>query len=100
MHDKQTVAVLVMYALEFEYQLALGHSDSNSTLAQDVMQTHVCAQNFGHLYRFEEIDSDRGRWLSQCVRIACMILLGARIALLCTIYLQQSQLYPLSYFDW
>jgi hypothetical protein len=58
MHDKQTVAVLVMCALEFEYQLALGlgNSDSNSTLAQVVLQTHVCGRNFGHLYRFEEIE--------------------------------------------
>ncbi len=54
----QTVAVLVMCALEFENQLALGlgNSDSSSTLAQEVMRTHVCARNFGHLYRFEEIE--------------------------------------------
>ncbi len=58
MHDTQTVAVLVMCALEFENQLALGlsNSDSSSTLAQEVMQTHVCARNFGHRYRFEEIE--------------------------------------------
>ncbi len=57
MHDTQTVAVLVMCALEFENQLALGlgNSDSISTLAQEVMRTHVCARNFGYLYRFEEI---------------------------------------------
>ncbi len=61
MHDTQTVAVLVMCALqvEFEYQLALGlgDSDSSSTLAQEVMLTHVCARNIGHLYLFKEIDS-------------------------------------------
>jgi hypothetical protein len=58
MHDTQTVAVLVMCALEFENQLALGlgNSDSRSTLAQEVMRTHVCARNFGLLYRFEEIE--------------------------------------------
>jgi hypothetical protein len=58
MHDKHTVAVLVMCALEFEYQLALGlgNSDSSSTLAQEVMQTHVCARTFEHHYRFEEIE--------------------------------------------
>ena len=58
MHDTQTVAVLVMCALEFENQLALGlgNSDSSSTLAQEVMRTHVCARNFGLLYRFEEIE--------------------------------------------
>jgi hypothetical protein len=58
MHDTQTVAVLVMCALEFENQaaLGLGNSDSSSTLAQEVMRTHVCARNFGHLYRFEEIE--------------------------------------------
>jgi hypothetical protein len=54
MHDTKTVAVqvLVMCAVEFEYQLALGlgNSDSSSTLAhwQEVMLTHVCAQNFGN----------------------------------------------------
>ncbi len=43
MHDTQTVAVLVMCALDFENQLALGlgNSDSRSTLAQEVMLTHV-----------------------------------------------------------
>jgi hypothetical protein len=48
MHDTQTVAVLVTCALEFENQLALGlgNSDSSSTLAQEVMRTHVCARNF------------------------------------------------------
>ncbi len=53
MHDTQTVAVR---ALEFEYQLALGlgYSDSSSTLAQEVMQTNVCARNFGHHYWLEE----------------------------------------------
>jgi hypothetical protein len=58
MHDTQTVAVLVMCALEFENQLALGLgiSDSSSTLAQEVIQTHASARNFGHLYRFEEIE--------------------------------------------
>ncbi len=58
MHDTQTVAVLVMCALEFENQVALGlgNSDSRSTLAQEVMRTHVCARNFGHHYRFEEIE--------------------------------------------
>jgi hypothetical protein len=58
MHDTQTVAVLVMCALEFENQLALGlgNSESRSTLAQEVMQTHVCARNFGLHYRFEEIE--------------------------------------------
>jgi hypothetical protein len=58
MHDMQTVAVLVMCALEFENQLALGlgNSDSSSTMAQEVMLTHVCARNFGHHYRFEEIE--------------------------------------------
>jgi hypothetical protein len=58
MHDTQTVAVLVMCALEFEYQLAfgLGNSDSSSTLAQEVMWTHACARNFVHLYLFEEIE--------------------------------------------
>ncbi len=59
MHDTQTVAVLVMCALEFEYQLALGlgNSNSSSTLAQEVIiQTYVCARNFGHHYRFEEIE--------------------------------------------
>ncbi len=46
-----------MCALDFEYQLALGlgNSDSSSTLAQEVMQTHVCTRNFGHNYRLEEI---------------------------------------------
>jgi hypothetical protein len=58
MQDMQVVAILVMCALEFEYQLALGlcNSDSSSTLAQEVMQTHVCAQNFGYLHWFEEIE--------------------------------------------
>ncbi len=58
MHDTQTVTVLVMCALEFENQLALGlgNSDSSSTLAQEVMRTHVCARNFGHHYQFEEIE--------------------------------------------
>ncbi len=58
MHDTQTVAVLVMCALEFENQLALGldNSDSCSTLAQEVMRTHVCARNFGHHYQFKEIE--------------------------------------------
>ncbi len=58
MHDTQTVAVLVICALEFESQLALGlgNSDSSSTLAQEVMRTHVCARNFGRLYRFKEIE--------------------------------------------
>ncbi len=61
MHDTQTVAVLVMCALEFENQLALvlSNSDSRSTLAQEVMRTHVCARNFGLRYhhdRFEEIE--------------------------------------------
>ncbi len=43
MHDTQMVAVLGMCALEFENQLALGlgNSDSSSTLAQEVMQTHM-----------------------------------------------------------
>jgi hypothetical protein len=55
MHDKQTVAVLLMCALEFEYQLALGqvglcNSDSSSTLAHEVMLTHAHARNFGHHY--------------------------------------------------
>ncbi len=56
MHDMQTVAVLVICALEFEYQLALGigNSDSISTLAQEGLRTHVCARNFGHLLWFEE----------------------------------------------
>ncbi len=58
MHDTQTVAFLVMWALECEYQLALGlgNSDSSSTMAQEVILTHVCARNFGHLYRFEETE--------------------------------------------
>ncbi len=58
MHDTQTVTVLVMCALEFENQIALGlgNSDSRSTLAQEVMRTHVCARDFGLLYRFEEIE--------------------------------------------
>ncbi len=58
MHDTQTVAVLVMCALEFEYQLALGlgNSESSSTLAQGIMRTHVCARTFGHPNRFEEIE--------------------------------------------
>jgi hypothetical protein len=58
MHATQTVAVLVMCAVEFEYQLALGlgNSDSSSTLAQEVMRTHVRTRNFGHLYRSEEIE--------------------------------------------
>jgi hypothetical protein len=34
----------------------LYNSDSCSTLAQEVMLTHVCAQNFGHLYWFGEIE--------------------------------------------
>ncbi len=40
MHDTQTVAIRVMCALEFEYQLALGlgNSDSSSTTAQKVLQ--------------------------------------------------------------
>ncbi len=58
MHHTQTVDVLVMCALEFEYQLALGlgNSDSSSTLAQEVLRTHVCARNFRHLYLFKEIE--------------------------------------------
>ncbi len=58
MHDTQQVAVPVKCALEFEYQLALGlgDSDTSSTLAQEVMLTHVCALNFGHIYLFEEIE--------------------------------------------
>jgi hypothetical protein len=58
MQDTQTGAVLVMCALEFEYQLVLGLciSDSSSKLAQEVMQTHACARNFGHHYRLEEIE--------------------------------------------
>ena len=58
LHDAQTVAVLVMFTLEFESHLALGlgNSDSRSTLARRVMRTHVCARNFGHLYRYEEIE--------------------------------------------
>jgi hypothetical protein len=58
MYDTQTVAVLVMHTLEFEYQLALGlgNSDSSSTLAQEVMQTHVFERNFGHYCRLEEIE--------------------------------------------
>jgi hypothetical protein len=58
MHDTQTVSVLVICALEFEYHLALGlgNSDSSFTLAQEVMLTHVCARNFGHNYWFEEIE--------------------------------------------
>ncbi len=58
MHDTQTVAVFVMCAFEFEYQLVLGlgNSDSSSTLAQEVMLTHVFARNFGHLYQFKEIE--------------------------------------------
>jgi hypothetical protein len=79
MHDMQTVAVLVMCALEFEYQLALGlgNSDSSSTmstLAQEVMRTHLCARK---LWTSLSVRRDRGRQLSQCVRIACTILLGA-----------------------
>jgi hypothetical protein len=56
--DTQTVAVLVMCALEFEYELALGlcNSDSRATLAQEVMLTHVCAQEFGLHYWLEEIE--------------------------------------------
>jgi hypothetical protein len=52
------MAALVMCALEFENQLALGlgNSDSSSTLAQEVMQTHLCARNFGHHNRFKEIE--------------------------------------------
>jgi hypothetical protein len=47
-----------MCALEFENQLALGlgNSDSSFTLAQEVMLTHVYAQNFVHHYRFKEIE--------------------------------------------
>ncbi len=58
MHYSQTVAVLVMCALKFEHQLALGlgNSDFRSTLAQEVMLTHVCARNFEHLYLFGEIE--------------------------------------------
>ncbi len=57
MHYSQTVAVLVMCALKFEHQLALGlgNFDSRSTLAQEVMWTHVCARNFEHLW-FEKIE--------------------------------------------
>ncbi len=42
MHDTQTVAVLVLCALEFENQLVLGlgNSDSSSTLAQEDMYVH------------------------------------------------------------
>ncbi len=36
--------------------LGLGNSDSRSTLAQKVMQTHVCARNFGDHYCLEEIE--------------------------------------------
>jgi hypothetical protein len=43
MHDMQTMAVLVMCALEFEYQLALGlgNSDSSTTCAQGVVRTKL-----------------------------------------------------------
>jgi hypothetical protein len=49
MHDMQTVAVLVMCALEFENQLALGlgTSDSSSTLTQEVMR---------HIYVHKTLD--------------------------------------------
>jgi hypothetical protein len=57
MHDTQTVAVLVMCALEFEYQLALGlgNSDSSSTLANEVMLPHVCARNYNWLEEIEVV---------------------------------------------
>ncbi len=44
MHDTQTMAFLVMRALELEYQLALGlgNSDSSSTFSQEVVQKDVC----------------------------------------------------------
>ncbi len=43
--DTEEMAVLVMLALEFENQLALGlgYSDSSSTLAQAVVRTDPCA---------------------------------------------------------
>jgi hypothetical protein len=46
MLDTQTMAVLVMCALEVKNQLVLGlgNSNSSSTLAQEVMLTHVCAR--------------------------------------------------------
>ncbi len=52
------MAGFVMHAIEFEYQLALGlgNSDSSSTLAQEVMQTHVFERSFGHYCRLEEIE--------------------------------------------
>ncbi len=78
MHDMQTVAVLVMFALEFKYQLALGrgNSDSRSTLAQEVMwtvDTCMCTK----LWTSLSVQRARGRLLSLCVWIACTILLRA-----------------------
>jgi hypothetical protein len=101
MHDTQTVAVLVMCALKFEYQLVLGlgNSDSSSesscTLAQEVMQTHVCARNFGYLYRFEEIEVVGFPNVSGLHVRSCLV----HELLICTIYLRQSQLCPLHFFD-
>jgi hypothetical protein len=45
-------------SISSNYQLALGlgNSESSSKLAQEVVRTHVCARNFGHHYRFEEIE--------------------------------------------
>ena len=45
MHDSQTMAVLVVRALEFEYHLALelSNSDSSSALARVVVRTDVSA---------------------------------------------------------
>ncbi len=45
MHDAKKMAVLIMCALKFEYQLThgLGNSDSSSIFAQEVVRTDVCA---------------------------------------------------------
>ncbi len=45
MHDAQKTAVLVIFALKFEYQRApgLSNSDSSCMSALEVVQTDVCA---------------------------------------------------------
>ncbi len=73
MHDAQKMAVLIMRSLEFEYQLAsgLGNSDSSSTSAQEVVLTDVCAWNFGFHSLFEEIEVLRCSNVSYCHVRSC-----------------------------
>ncbi len=75
MHDTQTVAVLVMCALESEYQIVLspGNLDSSSTLAHEVMLTHLCARNFGHHYWLEEIEVVSFSNVSRLHLLSCLV---------------------------